>query len=116
MAGQYTQLSDMYQEVDEEELSDEHLWMSQLMTTWSGVYEQQKDIVRDKMTDFYEYHSEQSESIHEMTVDREQAKTRFIKQDQALTNKKMKLMKGGDHTKYLLKDEDLALYNDKQSD
>ena len=116
MASQYTQLSDLYNEVDEEELSDEHLRMSQLMKTWSGVYGQQKDIVQDKMTDFYEYHSRQSESLAEMTQDREQAKVKFIKQDQALTNKKMKLIKNGDQTKYLLKDEDLAVYSDKKQD
>ncbi len=40
MASQYTQLSDLYNEVDEEELRDEHLRMSQLMKTWSGVYGQ----------------------------------------------------------------------------
>lgn len=58
MASKYTQLSELYSTVKEEDLSDEHLRMSELMTTWSGIYTNQKDIVQDKMTDFYEYHSQ----------------------------------------------------------
>lgn len=107
LAIRYQQLSEMYEELDEEPSRKAHVQMSHIMSSWRDTFENQHSMVGEKFSDFYDYQLSKQESLVELGLMREKIKDKFIGMDQNLRKRKTKLLSMGDHSRYKLKPEDL---------
>ena len=109
-------LGDLYRMVQHEQMEELHRGLGNLMAQWGNCFVQQANLVNDAFGRYFKYHTMEGEAMKDLFKLREAAKQAYLRKDTKLSEKKMKLFRSGDASRWELAREDLNRVNELLKD
>lgn len=112
----YEVLSTMYQDLDIKNMYQIHRFMSDILSVWGDTYKEQGQIMEDKFSNFFLYHSHEDIPLRDLVKKRFIIKENFVKSEIKLKEKKEKLIKTKEYDKWELDSEGLNKISQLKAD
>lgn len=104
----YEVLGTIYNDLEIKNMYQIHKFMSDVMTVWGDTYAEQGQLMEDKFSKFFIYHTHEDIPLRELIKKRFTLKENYVRADMRLNEKKDKLIRTQDYEKWLLDSEGMA--------
>ena len=107
LAKYYEVMGTMYKGLDIKNMYQVHKFMSDVFTCWGNTYVEQGQLMKEKFSKFFMYHTHEGEPLRELIKKRFSIKEQYVKAEIKLGERKDRLFKSQDVKKWELSKEGL---------
>jgi hypothetical protein len=107
LAKYYEVMGTMYNGLDIKNMYQVHKFMSDVFTCWGNTYVEQGQLMKEKFSKFFMYHTHEGEPLRELIKKRFTIKEQYVKAEIKLGERKDRLFKSQDVKKWELSKEGL---------